>query len=156
MALRSARVPAATPNAAKAPRKTATAARPKATIVAVGWLRAMRPAVLPVTAIAARSEASAGTPASRNAAAPLTSFPKVGAVTVRGYDGLVSRTMAGRWLPACSAQRAQPKATVVLVRRRDHAQGVAAGAPREGRGGCHGGGGPEPAGESPKGPRPQH
>src|SRR3954453_19046769 len=115
MALRSARDPAATPNAAKAPRKTATAARPKATIVAVGWLRAMRPAVLPVTAIAARSEASAGTPASRNAAAPLTSFPKVGAVTVRGYDGLVSRTMAGRGVPAFTAQKGHAESTRGIV-----------------------------------------
>src|SRR3954447_24456631 len=81
MALRSARDPAVTPKAANAPRKTATAARPNAAIVAVGWLRAIRPAVLPVTAIAASSDASAGTPASRNAAAPLTSFPKVGAAT---------------------------------------------------------------------------
>src|SRR5215831_4049208 len=63
------------PNAATAPRKTASAAQPNAAKVAEGWLRAMRPTRSPVIARAVRSAPSAGSAASRNFAAPWASFP---------------------------------------------------------------------------------
>src|SRR3954453_8713530 len=41
--------------------------------------------------------------------------------------------MAGRWLPGGGAERTQAKAAVVLVRRRDQAERIAAGAGGEAR-----------------------
>src|SRR5205823_2408871 len=63
------------PQAATAPRKTASAAQPNAANVAQGWSRAMRPTRLPVIASAVSRAPSAGSAASKNRAAPCASFP---------------------------------------------------------------------------------